>query len=183
MIWKDIKGFEGIYQVSEYGDIKALEKVILKKLKQGTVEIKYPEKILKTSKITKKNRYRTIRLCKKDGKNVSKTYSIHRIVYISFIGEICDGFVINHIDLNRNNNHYSNLEAIFQIKNVSHYWDSYYEKRNKDGILKTDSKMCFRCKKMLPLDSFYIKSVKYKILYDDDNRKYRPYCKNCHKTK
>lgn len=44
--------------------------------------------------------------------------SIHRLVYEAFIGEIPEGYVIDHIDGNRANNNVSNLRLITQSENV-----------------------------------------------------------------
>lgn len=57
-----------------------------------------------------------------NGKN--KTYKIHQLVYASFIGDIDENLTINHIDCNRYNNHYSNLEQIPMEANLEHYKNS-----------------------------------------------------------
>ena len=43
MTWKEIKGFEGLYQISEFGDVKSLKKKSIRILKQGLVEIEFKE--------------------------------------------------------------------------------------------------------------------------------------------
>ena len=165
MKWKEIKGYDG-YEVSEYGDVKSLEFKQLRNLKQGLIEITLKEKILSSSKITKSNRYKTI--------NINGRVSIHKLVYETFIGDISKGLVVNHIDLNRENNHYSNLEAVKQIENVNHFFNDYF----KDKITDTH-KLCSKCKEMLPFNSFYIKAKGEINEYIPSIRHYRSACKKC----
>lgn len=60
--------------------------------------------------------YLRIELKYKPGK--AKKYSIHRLVYQTFVGELKEGFVIDHIDANRTNNHYTNLRLCTQKENI-----------------------------------------------------------------
>ncbi len=97
----DLPGLEGEYQVSNMGRIKSL------KTKRGL--------ILKP----KRNwaGYEVICLCKD---NVKKNYSVHSLVLIAFVSNRPQGYIANHKDGNKANNHLSNLEWITQAENVSH---------------------------------------------------------------
>ena len=53
-------------------------------------------------------------------RNVSKTFSVHRLVYTKFVGEIPKGYEINHIDGDKTNNHYTNLESLTHHDNILH---------------------------------------------------------------
>ena len=88
-IWKDIKDYEGRYQVSNFGNIKSLK----------------TNKLLKPYKIT--NGYLQIVLCKK-GKEEKRL--IHILVAEAFIGKRKRGMQINHKDENKTNNNVNNLE-------------------------------------------------------------------------
>ena len=59
--------------------------------------------------------YQRIRLLK-NHKRIS--IYIHRLVYQTFIGEIPEGYEINHIDHNKSNNHISNLELVSHSENM-----------------------------------------------------------------
>lgn len=109
-IWKDIQGYEGLYKISEHGEVKGMERRI--KAPQGTRVIKE-----KTLKPYMSNNYKKVYLCK-DGK--CKQYSIHRLVATNFIRPARDKEVVNHIDGNKMNNHYSNLEWCTQADNNKH---------------------------------------------------------------
>ena len=172
MIWKDVKGFEGIYMVSEFGDIKALPHKSIRKLKQGLVEIEFKEKIMKPSNITNKTRYRMIRLSNKNNKAEYTHCLIHRLVYNAFVGDLIDGYIIDHIDSDRNNNHYKNLQQITQMDNIRKYVVS--NSKIIDGL-----KRCSKCDTYKNTSSFY-KLPKSKIK-DWDTDLWRSNCKDCHK--
>ena len=93
-IWKDIKGYEGLYQISNVGRVKSLPR-------NGTIST---EKILKPH-ITKNHWY--ITLCK-NSKCVNRY--IHRLVAEAFIPNPLHLPEVNHIDQNPANNVSANLE-------------------------------------------------------------------------
>lgn len=90
--WKDIFGYEGLYQISNYGRVKSL--------KYGKEEILKP--------IKDKKGYLHVHL-RKDG--MEKHHRIHRLVANAFIpNEDLFKTDINHKDENKENNVWSNLE-------------------------------------------------------------------------
>lgn len=92
--WRDIKGFEGIYQVSDLGRVKALNYH-----REGKERIMVG--------IKHKTGYLMVNLCR-DGKQ--KLYGIHQLVADAFISNP-DGLpMVNHKDESRDNNVASNLE-------------------------------------------------------------------------
>ena len=100
-IWKDVPGYEGLYQVSNWGQVKSL--------KFGK------ERILKPS--ANSRGYLRVALSK-DGK--AKTYRIHQLVAMVFLDHQPDGMniVINHLDNNPLNNKLDNLELVRQWYNT-----------------------------------------------------------------
>ena len=102
-IWKDIIGYEGLYQVSNLGRIKSLPR-------NGTVK---EQKILKQTLDT--NGYLTIGLHKN---NKAKKINIHRIVAETFVANINNYNIINHKDGNKQNNRVDNLEWCTQKHNI-----------------------------------------------------------------
>ena len=99
--WKDIKGYEGSYQVSDLGRVKSL------KLNR--------EKIL-SNRIS--GRYYSVNICK--NKKVENKY-IHILVAESFLNYIkkSRSVVIDHIDNDRFNNNLENLQVITQRENIN----------------------------------------------------------------
>lgn len=90
-IWKYIKGYEGLYQVSNFGRVKSI--------KFGK------ERILKTFKNTRG--YLQVNLCK-NGK--VKNYKVHRLVAEAFLDNTDNLPEVNHKDENKLNNNAENLE-------------------------------------------------------------------------
>jgi len=101
--WKDIEGYEGLYQVSNSGQIKSLQ--INKILK--------PVLANKKAKIS----YYRISLCKNAK---SKAYLIHRLVANAFIPNPENKPCVNHLDCITSNNKRSNLEWVNHSENVIH---------------------------------------------------------------
>ena len=93
-IWRDIKNYEGLYQVSNLGRVKSLN-----------YRHTGREQILKPIKYN--NDYLRINLWKN---NKMKTHTIHRIVAQTFLDNPNNYPCINHIDENKTNNNITNLE-------------------------------------------------------------------------
>lgn len=110
--WKDINGWEGLYQISDHGNVKSLPRKV-----KGREEI-----ILDVLGCIRKPRvgkcgYYYINL-KNSG--ISKTVKNHRLVAQHFVDGYEDGLVVNHKDGNKLNNHYSNLEWVTLSRNSIH---------------------------------------------------------------
>lgn len=107
-IWKDIPGYEGIYQASSLGRIKSLPRIIhvtRSSYRTGSYSYTVQEKIMSPSIRTG---YLGITLTKSD-----KKYNclIHRLVAKTFLPEYSDNLEVNHIDENKLNNCLKNLEV------------------------------------------------------------------------
>lgn len=93
--WIDIAEYEGLYQVSNTGKVRALN---YRQKKNYTKELKYN---------LNKHGYRQVHLSKNGTK---KCFTIHKLVAKTFIPNPNNLSVINHIDGNKLNNNASNLE-------------------------------------------------------------------------
>jgi hypothetical protein len=102
--WRDIKGYEGLYQVSNTGKIKALNYH-----REGIAKV-----ISQTDNCTG---YLKVQLGK-DGKK--KKYFVHRLVAEAFIPRDVQKDEVNHIDGNTYNNSAENLEWVTHSENLRH---------------------------------------------------------------
>lgn len=105
--WKEIKGFEGFYQISSLGRVKSL--------RGGRDSAKQHEKIRATS--LTKDGYVKVRLMHQ-GKD--KTMRVHRLVAEAFLPNLENKDTINHIDGNKQNNAVSNLEWADRTEQMEH---------------------------------------------------------------
>lgn len=127
--WKDIEGFENLYQISNQGNVKSLERFNCKSKRL------YDERILKP---TIRNGYLGV-LLYKNGKG--KNHSIHRLVASAFCQRKENCNIVDHIDGNRTNNHSSNLRWVTCEENLwnpnTHYKscgknNGFYGKKHTD---------------------------------------------------
>lgn len=113
-IWKDIKGYEGLYQVSNEGRVKSLARWI-DGVNYGKPCKKFRrEKLMKTRK--DRRGYIRVMLCKN---TKHRSYQVHRLVYAAFGGDIPKGLQVNHIDENKENNQIGNLNIMTPKENTN----------------------------------------------------------------
>lgn len=110
--WKDVKGYEGLYQVSDLGRIRSLGRITNSK---NDSKCKKRERIL-IQEITVFG-YCRVRLFDLNGK--AKHYAVHRIVAQEFIGNP-DGFEINHKNEIKTDNRVENLEIVTSKQNCNY---------------------------------------------------------------
>lgn len=112
--WRDVKGYEGLYQVSKTGLVRSVDRITT-----GNRSRKIKGKILRPG--TNGFGYLVVALCK-DGK--ARTKRVHRLVATAFIPCENENLYINHKDGNPQNNNVSNLEWCTQKENVQHAYDT-----------------------------------------------------------
>lgn len=109
----DIPGYEGLYRVSNFGNIKSYDRAV-NTVHQSKRVVK--GKFIKT-RPDSRNKYLIIDLSSSKGERATKL--VHRIVAKAFLGDI-DGMEINHKDGNPKNNNVSNLEITTRTENEIH---------------------------------------------------------------
>lgn len=110
-IWKDIKGYEGKYQVSNFGNVRSL-------MYHNTKGIK---RISLLKPATDGSGYFRCALSKN---NILTTFKVHRLVAQAFIPNPNNYPQINHIDGNKKNNRVENLEWCTNSMNQIHAYSN-----------------------------------------------------------
>lgn len=126
-IWKDVPGYEGHYQVSSWGNVKSLDRVINRSGTQGNPSL--PGRLLSQQKNDKG--YLRVRLCL-NAKN--KTARVSRLVALAFVPNPDNLPEVNHDDLDKENNHYKNLSWSTRIENIHHAFKNRVIRRYKNEL-------------------------------------------------
>ena len=134
-IWKDIPEYEGLYQVSNFGNVKSLARRNKNRVNQ--------EKLMKLK--LNSSGYYQVWLCKN---NHNKGFFVHRLVALVFIPNENNLPEVNHIDAIKTNNIISNLEWCSHVDNMKH--------ANKLGLIST--------KEMTKSKRKYTKNDLHKVL-------------------
>lgn len=115
-IWKDIPDYEGLYQISNIGNIKSLDRITTIVKQESTFKQRFKGRTLKP--IRDPYGYLFVNLFKN-----AKRYNIkiHQLVAMAFLNHIPCGhdIVIDHIDNNKLNNNLRNLQLVTSRYNVS----------------------------------------------------------------
>ena len=124
-VWKDIKGFEGLYQISNLGRVRSLDRPV--KQRGNSIQIK-KGKIIVQSKNHKG--YPTTNMSKGNKRYGRPT---HRLVAETFIPNPENKDQVNHIDGDKLNNSVENLEWMTGKENIRHAIEN--------GLMKFDVKI------------------------------------------
>lgn len=110
--WRDVPGYEGLYQISNLGIVRN---------RLGHV--------ISPSKNKCRWKYLQVGLCKN---GIRKYFRVHRLVWSAFNGSIPDKMEVNHVDQNPENNRLDNLNILTHAENL----------RWGDGVQKRAEKNC-----------------------------------------
>ena len=171
-IFKPIPDYPN-YEVSNFGRVKSLERVVKNRFSYKTVK----EKILKQN--PDKNGYLQLKLCKN---GICKTQKVHQLVTMAFLNHKPNGLtlVVDHIDADVANNKLSNLQVITHRENLSKdkkdvgirfksgKWESSIAKEGKFIYLG-------RFNHKIIAHLAYRKAVKNLHLFDGNNAKFRKF--------
>jgi hypothetical protein len=133
--WRDIHGYEGKYQVSNFGNVRTLTRIINEHRRSYTRR----GKVL--NKYYNKDGYYKVKLY--NGDSSFANLSVHRLVANVFIDNPNNYAEVNHIDGDPSNNHIDNIEWCSKEQNVKHAYatglkrrENYVGEANKCSKLK-----------------------------------------------
>lgn len=162
-VWKDINGYEELYQVSNFGRIKSLPRLTKNKncsyyTKEKIYNGSYNVDGYKTFTINKKQKY------------------IHRLVLEAFIPNPNNYPCVNHIDCKRDNNNIENLEWCSFKQNTEHMIKLKRNVRTKKWLIRLKSSQIKKNgKKVVRIDCFGNKKV-YNYINEVKKDGFNPGC-------
>ena len=112
-IWKPVAGYEGIYEVSNFGRVKSVARTI-----DHNGFMRFREERILTPIKRNRQGYMSVNLY--SGKHNFKMYSIHRLVATAFLPNPGGLEFVNHKDENTSNNRVDNLEWCTQTYNTNY---------------------------------------------------------------
>lgn len=153
-IWKDIEDFEGMYQVSNKGRVKSLDRTV--KQRTNSTQVKKSRFIV--GSMNQKG-YPLTGLTKN---NIKSSFATHRLVAETFIENPESKETVNHIDGVKTNNNVDNLEWNTYKENIAHSWEignhslrpDHMDFMSKNSIIKNSKKVGRYTKDNVYIDSF-----------------------------
>ena len=112
IIWKPVKGYEDYYEISNLGEIRSVERYV------ELATHKYFKKQKTLTQFNDGRGYKHVKLY--DGKANPKSFTVHKLVALTFIENPNNYIEINHIDHNKQNNSVENLEWTSRSENIRH---------------------------------------------------------------
>ena len=152
--WRSIKDFEGVYEISSYGNVKSLDRQISYSTKKGNFTRIQKERILKPG--NDKDGYKQVVLCGGSGKYTKR---VHRLVAEAFIPNPENKEHVNHKCPDKSNNRFDNLEWATIKENNQHALDN--------GLLYGNAKL--NTDQIIEIRSLYSKK---KITHREISKKY-----------
>ena len=124
-IWKPVKGYEGLYEVSNLGRVR------------------------RDGNIIKSNVGKHYKILRLSSKGEVKTFYVHRLVAEAFVANDSNKPMVNHIDGNKLNNSATNLEWCTRRENEVHAWKhGLKEKIRKTSKINIQIARQFLCNKV-----------------------------------
>lgn len=159
-LWKPIIGYEGLYEVSNFGNIKSLSKVHHLGAKNQYIS---QERLL-TLSIQKCHfnykRYR-VNLWANDK---AKMFKVHRLVAQAFIPNPENKPQVNHIDNNPLNNNVSNLEWVTNRENLDHCLkQGRFNRGSNNGMSKLNEQKVLEIRELIKTKDKDYLVKKYKV--------------------
>ena len=149
--WKSVVGFEGVYEVSDHGRVRSLDRVVVTK----TGVSKRRKGCVLSAGMDRRHRH--VALCSGEG---GKSYRVHKLVLEAFVGRCPGGLEARHLDDDPDNNCLRNLtygtrsqNMLDRVRNGTHnfsrrtHCNSGHEYTESNTICLKSGRRCRQCKR------------------------------------
>jgi len=123
-VWKPIVGYEGFYEVSNLGRVKAVERIV----ENNGGQQRRKERIMRL-RIGRLG-YLNVTLCRE---SITRVFSVHRLVAQAFIPNPENKPYVDHIDTDPSNNNVDNLRWVTQHENAMNPLTREHNSKSKMG--------------------------------------------------
>jgi hypothetical protein len=135
-VWKDVKGYEGYYRVSNFGSVKSVDRIIFVVDGKRRYNKRLKGKIL--HQLKHGSGYRNVTLV---SNGIERTVYVHRLVAEAFIPNVLNKPMVNHINSIKSDNKSENLEWCTNAENIQYAYDFENHRNAKKVICITDGKI------------------------------------------
>lgn len=132
-LWREIAGYEGMYLVSDEGQIVSLPREVSGRNKFGDITAHRSKRVLKNHLRGRNGLLYECVALTKNGK--TERISVHRLVAQAFIPNPDNLPEVNHIDKNTKNNRVENLEWCTRQYNIEYSKNKAVVQSNKNGVV------------------------------------------------
>ena len=127
-IWRPIAGYEGVYEVSSFGRVKSLARMV----KRPTAHDQPIKERIMVQRIGT-NGYPKVQLYESKGVRIKKDFGVHRLVAQAFLENPENKKCIDHLDGNKLNNNVNNLEWVTYRENNIRAYETGLKRRIHGG--------------------------------------------------
>lgn len=159
-IWKDIKSYENIYQISNFGNVRSLNRCYY-----DSNGFKHEIKQRQLKPAINKYGYLQVGLSLN---NKIKSFTIHVLVANAFINNVENKPTVNHKDGNKLNNFVNNLEWATKSEQATHALEHNLRKLPNSWVGKFGSEHC-RSKSVIKYDLNNVELKKYESIIEAAN--------------
>lgn len=138
-IWKDIKGYEGLYQASNLGRIKRLEYEQV--MPRNNKLVVFPERILKQGEAHHKNKGYTRMTVVLSKNSKTSTVSVARLVATLFVSNPEKKLEVHHLNHNPMDNNADNLQWVNRKEQFDTHWSNKMSESSKGFLPKNKIKI------------------------------------------
>lgn len=111
-VWKPVRGYVGLYEVSNYGRVKSNDRYVKTAIDYNTKRL-LKGKLLKQGLVSG---YKRVDLCKE---GTVTHHFVHRLVWEAFNGPVPKGMHVNHINEDKTDNRLENLNLMTPKENIN----------------------------------------------------------------